>query len=290
VVRDPRGSPRSRVFLLHRVVSSVVIQLRFPVDLRTPSHNKNQRRCRTARHDREQDGDATDPEPRAASSPRLRRLMLQGTPTPFSRTPGGTGRHPHARQPHRGRARRSEGGAPGRPSCCWAPSCRDHHSPPEPGDECATRPRQTSFIERLLVGEQGSNQLVRFADRSLLVAMLEALPVLLSVGKHRSHDRATWARLVQAHAVAWLPDGLRPAPPGLPVHSFLRSWAMPWASVTGSYGGPGVSATRFRSPLLRRCSRHLFKPADAGRAVYAGTAPICWSSPSRSGWPRSSTN
>src|SRR5260370_2063405 len=39
-----------------------------------------------ARHDREQDGDATDPEPRAASSPRVRRLMLQGTPEKGSST------------------------------------------------------------------------------------------------------------------------------------------------------------------------------------------------------------
>src|SRR6185503_3343253 len=66
------------------------------------------------------------------------RLMLQGTPTPFSRTPRGTGRRPRARHPHRGPARRSEGGAPCRPSCCWAPSCRGHHSPLEPGDECGT--------------------------------------------------------------------------------------------------------------------------------------------------------
>src|SRR5258708_40037367 len=78
--------------------------------------------------------------------------------------------------------------------------------------------------------------------------MLEALPALLSVDEHRPHDRAAWACLVEAHTPAWFTDGLRPAPPGLPGHSFLRSWAMPWASVTGSYGGAGASATRVRSP------------------------------------------
>src|SRR6266702_1714857 len=69
-----------------------------------------------------------------------------------------------------------------------------------------------------------------------------------SLDEHRPHDRAAWACLVEAHTPAWFTDGLRPAPPGLPGHSFLRSWAMPWASVTGSYGGAGESATRFKSP------------------------------------------
>src|SRR5438477_11995250 len=85
----------------------------------------------------------------SCSASRLRRLMLQGTPEPFSRTLRGTGRRPHARHPHRGRARRSEGGAPGRPSCCWAPSCRDHHSPLEPGDECATDRRDADAPRRV---------------------------------------------------------------------------------------------------------------------------------------------
>ena len=39
---------------------------------------------------------------------------------------------------HRVRARHSEGGGQDQSSCCWAPSCPDHHSPPTPGDECAT--------------------------------------------------------------------------------------------------------------------------------------------------------
>ncbi len=41
---------------------------------------------------------------------------------------------------------------------------------------------------------------------------------------------------------------------------------MPWASVTGSYGGAGESATRFRSPRRMRCALFLgcFVDVDLG--------------------------
>src|SRR5437879_12536413 len=109
LVRLPETRPPDDLSGGRAVVSFVVILLQFPVDLRGPSHN-------------------TD----------AQKLMLQGTPTPFSRTPRGTGRCPRARHPRRGPARRSAGGAPCPPSCCWAPSCRGHHSLPAPDDRPAT--------------------------------------------------------------------------------------------------------------------------------------------------------
>src|SRR5207245_897156 len=130
--------------------------------------------------------------------------------------------------------------------------------------------------------EQSSNQFVPFADRSLFVAMAEALSILLSVGEHRPHDRAARACLVQAHAVARLADGFRPAPPGLPGHSFLRSWAMPWASVVGSYGGAGESATRFRSPRRTRwwplglARRSGIRPSRTARRIVSSQTPFSW--------------
>src|SRR2546428_12344403 len=109
--------------------------------------------------------------------------------------------------------------------------------------------------------------------------MPQALPVLLSVGEHGPHEGPAWPCLVEAHAPARLADGLRPAPPGLPGHSFLRSWALPWASVVGSYGRPGASATPSRSPrrtpwrplgLARRSG--LRPPRTARRDGFSSTA------------------
>src|SRR5712692_6252500 len=90
--------------------------------------------------------------------------------------------------------------------------------------------------------------------------MPEAFPHLLSVDKHGPHDRAAGARLIEAHTVARLADGLRPAPPGLPGHSLLRSWAMLWASAVGSYGRTGGAASLWRSPR-----RTLWRPRELDR-------------------------
>src|SRR5204863_5195039 len=159
---------------------------------------------------------------------------------------------------------------------------------------CHHPQRHALFIERFFVCQQCSNQLVPFADRFLLVAMLEALPVLLSIDKHRPHDRAACACLVDAHAPAWFTDGLRPAPPGLPGHSSLRGWAMPWASVMGSYGGPGLSATRFRSPRRMRwrplglARRSGMRPSRTARRIVSSQTPFSraasWMSISSSSW------
>src|SRR6266571_6556427 len=110
--------------------------------------------------------------------------------------------------------------------------------------------------------------------------MPEAFPHLLSVDKHGPHDRPAGARLIEAHTVARLADGLRPAPPGLPGHSLLRSWAMLWASAVGSYGGPGGAASFWRSPRRilwrpRRLARRSgMAPSRTARLIVSSQRPV----------------
>src|SRR5207253_2350351 len=112
--------------------------------------------------------------------------------------------------------------------------------------------RETLLIHRLLVREQGHEQLVALLHRLLLVAMPETLAHLLSGNEDGPHDRAARAGFIKPHPVTPLADGFRPAPPRVPAHRFLRSWAMPWASAVASYD-PGVAAASFRRS--RRCRR-----------------------------------
>src|SRR2546426_6606185 len=112
--------------------------------------------------------------------------------------------------------------------------------------------RETLLIQRLLVREQGREQLVALLHRLLLVAMPETLAHLLSGNEDGPHDRAARAGFIKPHPVTPLADGFRPAPPRVPAHSFLRSWAMLWASALASYD-PRVAAASFRRS--RRCRR-----------------------------------
>src|SRR5690348_12779254 len=74
--------------------------------------------------------------------------------------------------------------------------------------------------------------------------MSETFPDLLPVDEDRPHDRATGPGFVKPDTMAGFAEGLRPA---FPVHAFLRSLAMSWASAVASYESVVGAASFWRS-------------------------------------------
>src|SRR5260370_2980124 len=144
------------------------------------------------------------------------------------------------------------------------------------------------LVQRLLVREQGVEELVGLSDRQFFVAVPQRLSDLLSVDINGPEQRAARAVFIQPHPGATLADGLRPAFPVL--HNFLRSLAMSWASASGSYAGPEGVTSFARSPrrILWRprgfARRSGMAPFRTARRMVSSQQPV-----SRAAWPASSS-
>src|SRR2546426_219032 len=147
---------------------------------------------------------------------------------------------------------------------------------------------QRLLVQRLLVREQGLEQLVGLPDRQLLVAVPQRLPHLPSLHVDRPTERAARAVFVQPYPGPAFADGLRPAFPVF--HTFLRSLAMSWASAPGSYGPVGAAASFWRSPRRTRwrpfglARRSGIAPSRTARRMVSSQRPV-----SRAASPASSS-
>src|SRR6266849_3859673 len=153
---------------------------------------------------------------------------------------------------------------------------------------------QRLLVQRLLVREQGVEQLVGLPDRQLFVAVPQRLPHLPSLHVDRPTERAARAVFVQPHPGPAFADGLRPAFPVF--HTFLRSLAMSWASASGSYDRPDEAASLWRSPRRTRwrplglARRSGMVPSRTARRIVSSqqaascAAPPASSSASRWAW------
>src|SRR5437660_1540546 len=143
------------------------------------------------------------------------------------------------------------------------------------------------LVQRLLVREQGVEQLVGLPDRQLLVAVPQRLPHLPSLHVDRPTERAAWAVFVQPHPGPAFADRLRPAFPVF--HTFLRSLAMSWASAPGSYGPAGGAASFWRSPRRTRwrpfglARRSGMVPARTARRIVSSDLPVSEAASAASG-------
>src|SRR5881628_1795833 len=139
---------------------------------------------------------------------------------------------------------------------------------------------QRLLVQRLLVCEQGVEQLVGLPDRQLFVAVPQRLPHLPSLHVDRPTERAARAVFVQPHPGPAFADGLRPAFPVF--HTFLRSLAMSWASASGSYGCVGGVASLWRSPRRTRwrplglARRSGMVPSRTARRMVSSQRPVSW--------------
>src|SRR3989454_1297900 len=139
------------------------------------------------------------------------------------------------------------------------------------------------LVQRLLVGEQGVEQLVGLPDCQLFVAVPQRLPHLPSLHVDCPKERAARAVFVQPHPGPAFADGLRPAFPVF--HTFLRSLAMSWASAPGSYGPVGAAASFWRSPRRTRwrpfglARRSGIAPSRTARRMVSSQRPVSRAAP-----------